>query len=124
MKLFKDLKYTFLLFLLFLVQVFFLLLPIIIDNISYLTYISFIFNAIVSWYIIKQIEKIYYKKYNKWSSMLYNICPLLGVTVSLSILYYIYKSDNLLFLMKYYIPLFIVIYIINLIYVLVNIKHK
>jgi hypothetical protein len=120
----KALKLTKYAFLLFLVQVFLLILPIIIDNISYITYISFIINAFISWYIIKQIEKIYYKKYNKWSSMLYNICPLLDVTVSLSILYYIYKSDNILFLMKYYIPLFIVIYIINLIYVLINIKHK
>jgi hypothetical protein len=120
----KALKITKYAFLLFLVQVFLLILPIIIDNISYITYISFIINAFISWYIIKQIEKIYYKKYNKWSSMLYNICPLLDVTVSLSILYYIYKSDNILFLMKYYIPLFIVIYIINLIYVLINIKHK
>ncbi len=120
----KALKLTKYAFLLFLVQVFLLILPIIIDNISYITYISFIINAFISWYIIKQIEKIYYKKYNKWSSMLYNICPLLDITVSLSILYYIYKSDSILFLMKYYIPLFIVIYIINLIYVLVNIKHK
>ena len=120
----KALKLTKYAFLLFLVQVFLLILPIIIDNISYITYISFIINAFISWYIIKQIEKLYYKKYNKWSSMLYNICPLLDITVSLSILYYIYKSDNILFLMKYYIPLFIVIYIINLIYVLVNIKHK
>ena len=122
MKLFKLLKYT---FLFLIVQILLVLLPMIIENnIPYITEILFIINAIICWYIIKQVEMLYYKKYNKLSSMLYNICPLIGICLLFGISYYFTKSEDILLLMKYYIPLFVVIYFINLIYVLIKIKHK
>ena len=122
MNIIKLLKYT---CLFLFAQILLAILPIIIDtNIPYINEVFFTINAILSWYIIKQVEMLYYKKYNKLSSMLYNICPLIGICLLLGISYYLYKSDSILFLIKYYIPLFITIYFINFIYIIFKIKHK
>jgi len=123
MKIIKIIKYI---FLLLITEIILFVIPLMIYNIpTYIVNIFFSMNAIISWYYIKQIEKLYYKKYNKLSSMLYNICPLIGISLLLGITYYIFKLDSILFLIQYYIPLYITIYLINLIYIIIkNINNK
>lgn len=79
----------------------------------------FLINAFLSFIIIKRIEKRYYQKYRQLASALYNLCPLLGVSIFLLVLNYFWKEVFIHYLMNYYITLFIVIYIINLIYLLI-----
>ncbi len=118
----KIIKYI---FLLLITEIALLVVPFMMYNLSFdLDYICFTINAVLCWYYIKQIEKLYYTRYDKLSSMLYNICPLIGICLLLSISYYLYKSDSILFLIKYYIPLFVTIYFINFIYIIFKIKHK
>ena len=51
-----------------------LVFPFMMYNLSFdMDYICFSMNAVLCWYYIKQIEKLYYKKYDKLSSMLYNM---------------------------------------------------
>ena len=90
-----------------------------------LSNILFSLNAVLCWYYIKQIEKLYYKRYDKLPSMLYNICPLVGIILLFELSYFITRADSILFLMEYYLQLFISIYMINLIYIIIkNINNK
>ena len=41
--------------------------------------------------------------------MLYNICPLIGISLLLGLSYYITKAESILFLLEYYLQLFITI---------------
>lgn len=111
------------LILLFVVNIILFIMPLLL-KINILTNILFIINTLITWYIIKQIEKLYYKKYNKFSSLLYMSCPLIGICLLLFLVYFISKSDALVYLIKYYIPLYIGVMIINLIYILINYKKK
>ena len=119
----KIVKYI---FLLVITEILLLVIPFAMYNLSFdLDYICFFFFFLLCWYYIKQIEKLYYKKYDKLSSMLYNICPLIGISLLLGLSYYITKEESILFLLEYYLQLFITIYLINLIYVIVkNINNK
>ena len=112
----KIVKYI---FLLLITELALLVFPFMMD------YIWFTMNAVLCWYYIKQIEKMYYKKYDKLSSMLYNICPLIGVSLMLGLSYYITKEESIIYLLEYYLQLFIAIYLINLVYVIIkNINNK
>ena len=89
---------------------------------DYLICIGFIVNVILSWILIKRVEKMYYPKYNKINSMLYMICPVIGVSLISFIIYLITKET---FIMRYYIILVSAIYGANLVYILYNyIKNK
>lgn len=119
----KIIKYI---FLLLITEIALLVVPFMMYNLSFdLDYICFTINAVLCWYYIKQIEKLYYTRYDKLSSMLYNICPLIGISLLLGLSYYITKEESILFLLEYYLQLFITIYLINLIYVIIkNINNK
>lgn len=109
---------------LFILQVILLFIPAILNSIV-VRIICWIMNMVLTFLIIKGIEKKYYKKYDKLSSLLYNICPLLGVSIFFIAIYQLLKLEVIMYLIKYYIPLFIGVYVINLIYVLIrNIKHS
>lgn len=79
------------------------------------SYIGFILNIIVTWIIIKNVEKKYYKNYYKSWSLLYMICPVIGV---LLLSYIIYLTTKETFLINYYIALIIGVYILNIIYII------
>ncbi len=102
---------------LFILQVILLAVPIfnssIVGNIT-----CFIINVLGTFIIIKLVEKEYYKKYNKINSLLYNVCPLLGVSIIFIIIYKIFKLEVLYYLTKYYISLFVGVYLVNVIYVI------
>ena len=119
----KIIKYI---FLLVITEIALLVVPFTMYNLSFdFDYICFSLNAVLCWHYIKQIEKLYYKNYDKLSSMLYNICPLIGISLLLGLSYYITKAESILFLLEYYLQLFITIYLINLVYVIVkNINNK
>ena len=123
MKTIKIIKYI---FLLLVTQIVLFMVPTMINfSYGYSDSIFFTLNVVLSWYYIKQIEKLYYKKYDKLASMLYNVCPLIGISLLTGITYYFTKLDSVLFLVKYYIPLYIAIYLINLIYIIIkNINNK
>ena len=122
-KIIKIIKYI---FLLTITEVALLLVPhLMYDTLLDYAYIFFALNAVLCWYYIKQIEMLYYKNYDKLSSMLYNICPLIGICLMLGATYYITKEESVLFLLEYYLQLFITIYLINLIYIIIkNINNK
>lgn len=86
---------------------------------KFVSLLMFIVNAFVTWGIIKRVEKRYYKKYNHFASMLYNICPLIGVSIILYLLSISLELDSIWYLFKYYLGVFLVGYIFNSIYVLV-----
>ena len=123
MKMLKILKYI---FLLLITEIALFVLPMMLyDWYDYTFNITFTLNAVLSWYYIKEIEKLYYKKYDKLSSMLYNVCPLIGVILLSIVSYSILKLESSYILIGYYVPLYIAIYLINLIYVIVkNINNK
>ena len=123
MKTLKILKYI---FLLLITEIALFVLPMMLyDWYDYTINITFTLNAVLSWYYIKEIEKLYYKKYDKLSSMLYNVCPLIGVILLSIVSYSILKLESSYILIGYYVPLYIAIYLINLIYVIVkNINNK
>ena len=87
-------------------------------------YISaFLLNTVCAWFFIKNIEKMYYPKYDKLSSMLYNICPFIGVILLYLFDKYILKSEmSVMFL--YFVYLFLSVYIFNGLYVLFKIIFK
>ena len=119
----KIVKYI---FLLLITELALLVFPFMMYDLTFdMDYICFTMNAVLCWYYIKQIEKMYYKKYDKLSSMLYNICPLIGVSLMLGLSYYITKEESIIYLLEYYLQLFIAIYLINLVYVIIkNINNK
>lgn len=87
--------------------------------------VSVIINALLTFVIIKMVEKKYYKKYNELNSLLYNICPLLGILLIFFFVEKIYSSDSILFLKNYYIITFLLYYIINAIYLIIcKLKHS
>lgn len=100
-------------------EIIYLVIPNIIE-ISFIAHTMFILNIISTWFIIKQIEKKYYQKYNKISSMLYNLCPILGITLLLLIVYYFSKLEAYLYLLIYYLVLFSGVLCLNLIYIIAN----
>ena len=106
---------------LFLLQFVLFIWPMLIFNI-WLILVCFIINGISSFYFIKDIEKEYYEKYNKWASMLYMFCPFLGILLLTGIINHIVNNNAFKILMAYYIPLYLFILIINAIYILI--KHK
>lgn len=109
---------------LFILQVILLFIPAIINN-GVVNIICWIINMFLTFLIIKGIEKKYYKKYDKLASLLYNICPLLGVSIIFIVIYQLKKLEVIMYLIKYYIPLFIGVYVINIIYVILKkIKHS
>ena len=73
-------------------QIVFFVIPFIYGSFLGTTF-GFSFNVLVTWFALKQIEMLYYKKYDKLSSMLYNICPLIGVSILLAIIYFITRFD-------------------------------
>ncbi|HPZ23478.1 MAG TPA: hypothetical protein PLC25_01375 [Bacilli bacterium] len=101
-------------------QIVFFVIPFIYGSFLGTTF-GFSFNVLVTWFALKQIEMLYYKKYDKLSSMLYNICPLIGVSILLAIIYFITRFDYVIILLKYYVPLFMCVYVINLIYIIYKI---
>lgn len=102
---------------LFILQVILLAVPIF--NSSIVVNITcFIINVLGTFLIIKLVEKQYYKKYNKINSLLYNLCPLLGVSIIFIIVYRICKLEMLDYLMKYYICLFLSVYLFNIVYII------
>lgn len=114
------LRYVVLLFLLELISLYILVLNNVIVNI-----ISLIINVICTFIIIKRIEKRYYKKFNKLSSLLYNLCPLLGVSILFIIINYLFPIPAISYLKMYYITVFILAYLINIIYIIIcNFKHS
>lgn len=118
MKTLKILKYI---FLLLITEIALFVLPMMLyDWYDYTINITFTLNAVLSWYYIKEIEKLYYKKYDKLSSMLYNVCPLIGVILLSIVSYSVLKLESSYILIGYYVPLYIAIYLINLIYVIVK----
>lgn len=102
---------------LFFLQVILLFIPTIINK-SIISIICFVINMTLTFLIIKGIEKKYYKKYDRLTSMLYNLCPLLGISIIFSVIYQLFKLDVIMYLIKYYIPLFIGVYVINFIYLI------
>lgn len=81
-------------------------------------YISvFLINTVCAWFFIKNIEKLYYPKYDKLSSMLYNICPFIGVVILYLIAKYILKSE-ITGIFLYFVYLFLSVYIFNGLYIL------
>lgn len=81
-------------------------------------YISaFLLNTLCTWFFIKNIEKMYYPKYDKLSSMLYNICPFIGVVILYLIAKYIFKSE-ITGMFLYFVYLFLSVYIFNGLYIL------
>ena len=97
-------------------QVLFFVLPIIYYNV-YIYGGCFLLNMICTWYIIKNIEKGYYKNYNKINSMLYMSCPLIGISI---VTYIFYRITHIEVVFNYYISLFIGIFIVNIIYILIK----
>ncbi len=100
-------------------QIVLYILPLTIEN-EFIIYLGFFFNVVITLMAIKNIEKIYYSRYKKFSSLLYMACPFVGVGGILYIIYLITSSEAIYFLMTYYIPLFMCIYILNFIYILYN----
>ena len=81
-------------------------------------YISvFLINTVCVWFFIKNIEKLYYPKYDKLSSMLYNLCPFIGVVILYLIAKYILKSE-ITGMFLYFVYLFLSVYIFNGLYIL------
>ena len=89
--------------------------------IEYLIGLGLVLNCVISWLLIKKVEKGYYSKYNKLSSMLYMLCPIIGVSLLVIVFYLIYKEA---FIMNYYLILMSSIYCINGIYVMNNYIDK
>lgn len=109
---------------LFILQIVLLTIPAFFSN-AIGNIICFTINMFLTFIIIKDIEKKYYKKYDQLSSMLYNICPLLGVTGIFVIIYKLFKREVILYLIKYYIPLYIGVYIVNIGYLIYKkIRHS
>lgn len=100
-------------------QIIFFLIPILIYN-KIVVEVSIVLNSLISWWLIKNVEKLYYKKYNDWNSLLYMICPLLGEVFILGLLSHIWKLPSLIFLFKYYLIVYILVYVINIFYVVKN----
>lgn len=94
-------------------------------RLNFIYFLSIIFNSIITFYTIKCIEKIYYKKYNKINSLLYNLCPLIGISFIFFALSSLIKYDFIIFLRDYYICVFIIYYMINILYIIISkIKHS
>ncbi len=111
------------LFLLIISQLAFFIIPMFVYNKIIIAF-TLLINAFVSWYIIKNVEKLYYKRYQTFHSLLYMICPLIGEIVVFGVLYIIFKLPSVFFLLKYYLVLYILVYIINIIYVIINRNEK
>lgn len=107
--------------LLFFLQFMLFIIPLLIYNIWFIL-ICFVFNGISSFCLLKDIEKRYYKKYNKWDSMLYMFCPFLGILILTGVINHIIDNLALKIMMAYYIPLYTFILILNIIYIII--KHK
>jgi hypothetical protein len=104
-----------------LLQVLFFVLPYIYSG-SFIRGACFTLNIMFTFVVIKRLEKVYYKnKSKKLISLLYMICPLIGVSI-LSYISYVLTKD--LLYVKYYIPMFIGIYIVNIIYLIKNHIYK
>ena len=72
-------------------------LPLVIGSVinNYLAvYICMIFNSLFTFYLVKKVEKEYYSKYNKINSMLYMVCPFLGIIALIVLLSEIFKSSR------------------------------
>lgn len=83
-------------------------------------FLSIIFNSIITFYMIKCIEKMYYKKYNRINSLLYNLCPLIGISLIFLLLSSLIKYDFIIFLRDYYICVFLIYYMINALYIIIS----
>lgn len=95
------------------------------SNVSHIYYILVSINSIITFYIIKSVEKIYYKKYNKLNSLLYNLCPLIGVSIMFIILSNVFNNMLINYLRNYYIITYILAYIINAIYLIISkLRHS
>lgn len=103
---------------LFIVQAILLIVPTLFHNMI-INLICLAINMILTFIIIKGIEKKYYKKYDRLASMLYNLCPLLGVSIIFIVIYQLSKQEAIKYLLEYYIPLFIGIYLINIMYLVI-----
>lgn len=105
-------------------QILLFILPVIFINLFKITFINItliILNSLVTWYCIKKVERLYYHKYNKASSLLYNACPLIGVALVFLIIYKISNNSGILYLAYYYVSLFSIIFFINFVYISINI---
>lgn len=105
------------LFLLIISQIFFFIIPIILFSKSIIM-ASALINVFLSFAIIKHVEKLYYKKYNTFYSMLYMSCPLIGIVLVFGSLSIILKLHSINFLFRYYLMVYICVYIIDFFYVI------
>lgn len=79
--------------------------------------VLFLINGLLSWYIIKSIEKKYYQRYQSYFSILYMSCPLIGVILLSGLLYY-FSIPGISYLTSYFCKLYLLIFIINIGYVI------
>ena len=101
---------------LLLTQIILFIIPTFIDNVL-INNISFSLNVIVTWLIIKSVEKKYYKNYDKYWSMLYMLCPLIGIILITTIFQLIGIDSAIL---TYYTALIISVYFANIIYIFIR----
>lgn len=107
------------LFLLIIVQVLFFIIPTLVYS-KMIMVVSILLNSSICWWLIKSVEKMYYDKYKNWNSLLYMICPLLGEVIILGGSFVIFRLDSLFFLFRYYLVVYVLVYIINVFYVAKN----
>ena len=96
------------------IQVICYIIPVIFLN-DFFQGFGFGLNIVFTWKFIKKIEMGYYNKYNRFNSMLYMICPVIGISLTM---YVIYLLTHELFLCKYYITLIVGVYILNTLYII------
>ena len=120
----KNIRLLFYVELLCIIQVLLFLFPILITERLFIVGMLIPFNGVLSLLVIKEVEKMYYKKYNTWSSLLYMICPLLGMVLLYIINAVFIKNEAFLEVSLYYVVLFTVVYLFNFIYILIKGKHK
>lgn len=97
-----------------LIQIVFFIIPLIHFN-EVIQGIFLSLNIFLTWLTIKKVEKGYYKNYNKVMSMLYMICPVIGISLTM---YVIYLFTHELFLCKYYVTLIVGVYLLNTLYII------
>ncbi len=120
----KNIRLLFYVELLCIIQVLLFLFPILITERLFVVGMLIPFNGVLSLLVIKEVEKMYYKKYNTWSSLLYMICPLLGMALLYIINAIFIKNEAFFEVSLYYVVLFTVVYLFNFIYLLIKGKHK
>ena len=100
-------------------------LPLVIGSVinNYLAvYKCMIFNSLFTFYLVKKVEKEYYSKYNKINSMLYMVCPFLGILALTYLIELFGKAYQYKLFFYYYIIVYGLVLFINIIYIIF--QHK